>query len=215
MTDDPWRKPDPKPPAPPPPASVPPPDYPPPPGYGPPAGHGQAPGYPPPYAPLPYGSPGGPAYNPYNPYQAPLPKRGGIKRLVWILCTVGVLVLGGCGVGIYFLAKSVTKNADAANAFLRDVRDQQFSAAYQRLCPGQATTEAQFTGALQAASSRAHAVTSFDITNSNTSVVSGGGTTRTASGNVTFTGGETGPIVFSLGQNDGHLCIESGYATLF
>jgi hypothetical protein len=211
VTDDPWRKPDPK-------APVPPPAYGPPPGYAPPPGYGQPQGYPSPgYAPMPYGppgAPGAPAYG-YNPYQAPLPKRGGFRRLLWILCTVGVLVLGGCGVGIYFLAKSVTKNADAANAFLRDVRDQQFTSAYQRLCPGQAIPEAQFVGDLQSAESRGHAVTSFDITNSNTSVVSGAGTTRTASGNVTFVGGETGPIVFSLGLNDGHLCIESGYATLF
>jgi hypothetical protein len=126
-----------------------------------------------------------------------------------------VLVLGGCGVGVYFLAKSVTKNADAANAFLRDVRDQQFSAAYQRLCPGSAIPEAQFTADLQAAATRGHAVTSFDITNSNTSVVNGLGTTRTASGTVTYTGGVSAPIEFSLAQNDGQLCIESGYATLF
>ena len=192
MTDDPWRKPDPGAPVPPP-----------------------ASGWPPGYGATPYGPPGAPAYNPYNPYQAPLPKRGGIKRLVWVLCTVGLLVLGGCGVGIYFLAKSVTKNADEANAFLRAVRDQQFSAAYQRLCPGQGIAESQFVGDLQSAASRGHAVTSFDITSSNTSVVSGSGTTRTASGTVTFTGGLSAPIAFSLGETGGHLCIESGYATLF
>jgi hypothetical protein len=201
VTEDPWRKPDPHAPAPPP-AQGPPPGYFPPPGYAPPA-YGQ-----------PYGPPGAPAYA-YNPYQAPLPKRDGFKRLLWILCTVGVLVLGGCGVGIFFLAKSVTKNADEANAFLRDVRDQQFSAAYQRLCPGPAIPEAQFTGDLQAAASRGHAVTSFDITTSNTSVVSGVGTTRTAGGTVTFNGGVSAPIEFSLGQDSGHLCVESGYATLF
>jgi hypothetical protein len=95
------------------------------------------------------------------------------------------------------------------------VRDLQFSAAYRQLCPGQAMTEAQFVGDLQSAESRGHAVISYDVTNSNTSVVSGSGTTRTASGNVTFVGGETGPIAFSLGKNDGHLCVESGYASLF
>lgn len=207
MTDDPWRKPDAN-------APVPPPAWGPPPGY-PPAGQASPPGYAPGYGQMPYGPPGAPGYGAYNPYQAPLPKRGGVKRLVWILCTFGLLVLGGCGTGIYFLAKSVTKNADEANSFLRNVRDQQFSAAYQQLCPGQMITEAEFIGDLQTASSRGHAVTSFDITNSNTSVVSGSGTTRTASGNVTFTGGETGPIAFSLRKNDGHLCVESGYAALF
>jgi hypothetical protein len=161
---------------------------------------------------MPYGPPGAQAY---NPYQAPLPKRGGFKRLLWILGTVGVLVLGGCGAGIYFLAKSVTKNADAANALLRDVRDQHFSAAYQRLCPPPGIAEAQFTANLQKAVARGHAVTSFDITASNTSFTSGLGETRTASGTVTFTGGVSAPIEFSLALNDGHLCIESGYAGLF
>jgi hypothetical protein len=186
VADDPWRKPDPSAPAPPP-------------AYGPPPG----------YAPMPYGPPGAP----YNPYQAPLPKRGGFKRLLWILCTVGVLVLGGCGVGIYLLAKSVTKNADAVNAFLRDVRDSHFDAAYQRLCPDVRSAEPQLPTQLQAAAG-GHAVTSFDITASNTSVSSGIGTTRTASGTVTFTGGLSTSVVFSLGQDDGRLCIQSGYASL-
>jgi hypothetical protein len=106
VTDDPWRKPDPPPAVPPPPPPYP--TYPGPPPYGPPNA------YQTPYGPPPYGQ-----YNPNNPYNAPLPQPGGIGRLLWILCGAGLLLLGGCGVGIYFLAHSLTKNADDSNSARR------------------------------------------------------------------------------------------------
>jgi hypothetical protein len=209
VTDDPWRKPDPN-------APVPPPAYGPPGGYYVAPAQAPAPSYPPQYA------PGPPAYNPYNaynPYQAPLPKRGGYKRLLWILGTVGVLVLGGCGVGIWFVANSVTKNIAAANTFLGDVRDQNFTAAYQRLCPEarNGVSDTRFTGALQSAASRGHQVISFDITASNSSenFGSNSGTVRTASGNVTFSGGQSELLTFELGSSEGQVCVLSGYAALF
>lgn len=201
MTDDPWRKPDPPPAVPPPPPPYP--TYPGPPPYGPPNA------YQTPYGPPPYGQ--------YNPYNAPLPQPGGIGRLLWILCGAGLLLLGGCGVGIYFLAHSLTKNADEVNAFLRNVRDQQFSAAYQHLCPfeREGTSQAEFTTALQSASARGHALTSFDITSSNTSTISGIGTRRTASGDATFRDGTSRPVGFELDKQSGHLCILSGFAALY
>ncbi len=209
MADDPWRKPDPDPQVFPPSGAAPPP-YRPPNPYGPPPVYGP----PPTYGVPPYGPPGS---LPYNPYQAPLPKRGGVGRLLWVLCTLGVLVLGGCGVGIYFLATSVTKNADEVNSFLRDVRDQRFTAAYQHLCPGirAGVAATQFTGALQAAAARGHGVSSFDITSSNTSVSTGSGSTRTASGTVTFNGGVSTPVTFALDKSGGSLCILTGYSALF
>jgi hypothetical protein len=204
VTDDPWRKPDP-------PQSVPPPQppYPQYPQYPGAAPYGPPNAYPAQYDPPPYGQ-----YNPNNPYQAPLPKRGGIGRLLWILCTAGILVLGGCGVGIYFLAHSLTKNADEVNAFLRNVRDQQFSAAYQHLCPSVGTSETALVTALQSAASRGHEVTSFDITSSNTSKVSGAGTLRSAAGEVTFADHTTREVAFTLDKPSGHLCISSGFTSL-
>jgi hypothetical protein len=207
VTDDPWRKPDPSAPV-------------------------TAPAYAPvtssyPTAPDYYGTPPVPgqyAYAPpaalaYNPYQAPLPKRGGYKRLLWILGSVGVLVLGGCGVGIFFAAKSVTKNIGATNAFLRDVRDQQFAAAYGRLCPSEqaAGTAAQFAAGLQAAVADGHGVTSYDITSANTTenFGDGGGTSRTASGTVTFANGQTEHLTFALYESGGRLCVLSGVQPLF
>jgi hypothetical protein len=181
------------------------------PGYGP-APHYGYPAYGPPY-----GQPGAPPYDPNNPYQAPLPKRGGFGRLLWILCTLGILVLGGCGVGIYLLAHNLTKNADEVNAFLRNVRDQQSSAAYQRLCPSvQAGLPlGNFTTDLQAAVLRGHGLASFDITSSNTSTATGLGTIRTATGEVTFRDGSSRPVSFTLEKPSGHLCISSGFTDLF
>ena len=212
MTDDPWRKPDPNPP-------LPPPAYGPPPGYYPgPSGDPNAPSYPPQYVPpgpVPYA-----AYNPaYNPYQAPLPQRGGYKRLLWILGTAGLLVLGGCGVGIWFVVHSASKNINATNDFLRDVRDRQFTSAYQRLCPGAQANVAsdRFTSSLQSAVDRGHAVSSYDILSASTSEHFGGGSTtvRTAEGTVRFADGASEILTFELDISAGHLCVLSGYAALF
>jgi hypothetical protein len=156
-------------------------------------------------------------YNAHNPYQSPLPKRGGYKRLLWILGTVGVLVLGGCGVGIWFVANSVTKNTDATNAFLGDVRDQNFTAAYQRLCPGvRATvTAAQFTGEFSAAAEGGNGVTSFDITASS-SETSGTnlGPVSTATGRVNFAGRESRIVTFALQKSGAGLCVAFGFEDL-
>jgi hypothetical protein len=219
MTDDPWRKTDPAgPPAQPDPYAPPPPAAPPygvPPAYAP-------PGYPPAphYGQPPYGPPGSPPYNPYyayNPYQGPLPKRGGFGRLLWILCTLGVLVLGGCGVGIYFLAQQVTQNADEVNAFLRNMRDQQYSAAYQHLCPSvrAGLPVTNFTTLAQGAATRGHGVSSYDITASSTSAVTGSGTIRTASGRVSYRDGTSSLVTFTLDKPSGHLCIATGYNEIF
>jgi hypothetical protein len=237
VTDDPWKTPDPNAPPPSPPPTQqyppqpppgyppqPPPGYPPPPGYAPPlGGYAMPPGYPPPpvYAPPGYGPPvyappgGYGGYDPNNPYGAPLPKRGGIKRLVWILSTVGVLVLGGCGVGIYFVATNLTKNADEVNAFLRNVRDHRYDLAYQRLCPTarEGLSSSEFDANLQAAVDRSHAVVSFDILNVNTSSGTGG-SSRTAGGEVFFSDGRSVFVDFVLSKSDGQLCVLSGFQSL-
>ncbi len=206
MTDDPWRKPDPSDPGPPP-GYVPPPNWAPP-AYGP-AGNVPHPTYGQP----PYGPAGS---QPYNPYQAPAPKPGSIGRLVWILCTAGLLLLGGCGVGIFYLAKSVTKNADEVNSFLRSVRNQQFDSAYKQLCPSAQSrvTESDFTAALAHAAAFRYGVGSYDITSSRTSG-SGIGTQRSASGYVTFFNGSPVYVTFHLQKQGGHLCILDGFTALY
>jgi hypothetical protein len=198
MTEDPWRRPDPDRPPPqyaPPPYGAPP-QYAPPPGYG----YGPPPGY------APYAPPG---------YYQPLPKRGGLKRLIWLLSVLGVLVLGGCATGIYFLVGALSKNADAVNAFLKDVRDQRFSAAYDRLCPSAqaAQPRAEFTDGLHSAAADGRGVSSYDITSSKTQTTNGS-TERTAGGDVTFGDGRTRDITFSLGKSNGTLCINGGYDLL-
>lgn len=158
-------------------------------------------------------------FHAYVPYRAPLPKRGGYKRLLLILGTVGLLVLGGCGVGIYFAASSVSKDIHAANVFLGDVHNKQFAAAYQRLCPSEQHrgTETQFAGLLQTAAARGHGVSRFDIKSASTTENFGSdsGTTRTAGGTVTFTSGDSAHVTFDLGSSGGQLCISSGYEVLF
>jgi hypothetical protein len=132
------------------------------------------------------------------------------------LSTVGVLLLGGCGVGVYFLVGTLTKNADEVNAFLRNVRDQQFVAAYNRLCPGVQQTESQadFSSELQAASVRGHGVTSFNITSSNTETGTSG-SNRSAGGTVRFADGESSQLTFFLEKNGSDLCISYGYTLLW
>jgi hypothetical protein len=138
-----------------------------------------------------------------------------LKRLIWLLSVLGVLVLGGCATGIYFLVGALSKNADAVNAFLKDVRDQRFSAAYDRLCPSAQSgqTRAAFTDGLQSAVTDGRGVSSYDITSSKTRTTNGS-TERTAAGDVTFRDGSTRYITFSLGKWDGRLCINGGYDLL-
>jgi hypothetical protein len=188
VTEDPWRGPD---------QNQPPPQYAPPPQYPPSQ-----------YPPSQYGPP--PGYAPPGYYQ-PLPKRGGLKRLIWLLSVLGVLVLGGCGVGIYFLVGALSKNADAVNAFLKDVRDQRFAAAYDRLCPSvQAVqTRDEFADGLRRAATDGRGVSSYDITSSETHTTNGV-TRRTAGGDVSFRDGSSRYITFSLGKANGKLCLAGG-----
>jgi hypothetical protein len=204
VTDDPWRKPD-RNESPPPPA--PPPVYGSPPAYGPQPGYAPPPGPPPAYGPAP-GSPG------FNPYAAPPPQRS-IKRLVLIVSIVALLALGGCGVGIYYIFRNVGKNADTVNAFLRNVRDQRFGAAYGQLCPAAraAQSAGTFVQDLTSAAARGHGVTSFDINSVNTTSTNGV-TTRTAGGAVRFADGANRTITFTLGKSGSRLCVFSGYQLL-
>ena len=175
---------------------------------------GDSPGPPPQYGQPQYGPPPQYGYAPYGPpgYNQPLPKRGGYKTLFWILGTVGVLVLGGCGVGIFFAARTVTENADTVNAFLKDVRDQRYAAAYDRICPSRrgAVTESAFTSQQRQAVSDGRALTSYDITSSSTNNTNGV-TTRTAAGNLSFADGRSYYAAFSLRREDGRLCITTGF----
>ncbi|HEX4019420.1 MAG TPA: hypothetical protein VHX15_21985 [Frankiaceae bacterium] len=160
------------------------------------------------------------AYQNYAPNQAPLPKRGGYRRLFWILGTVGVLVLGGCGVGIFFAVNSVGKDIHAANAFLSDVRHSQFTAAYQRLCSSEQArgTADQFAADLQAAAARGHGVTGYNINSGNTTENFGSGgssTSHSAGGTVNFASGESERVTLVLQDAHGQLCVLSGYEGLF
>jgi hypothetical protein len=212
---DPWRKPDPgQPPVQPPPQYAPAPQYGPPPQYGYP-GSGSAPQY----APAPqYGPPPQYGYPPYGPpgYQQPLPKRGGIKKLVWFLVIVGTLVLGGCGVGIYFLVGFATQNADAVNAYLADVKAQRYDAAYDRLCSSVRSSEprASFVESQREAVSSGRGLTSYDITSSETNSTNGV-TSRTASGDASFADGSSRDVFFTLRKENGKLCIASGATSLY
>jgi hypothetical protein len=134
---------------------------------------------------------------------------------VWILSILGVLLLGGCGAAVFFLVQSVSKNADAVNNFLRDVRNQQFGSAYSRLCPDVRAGEpaSAFVRSLQSARDRGHGVNSYEIRTVRTSSVNGF-TTRTAGGTVKFADGTSEVITFGLEKSGSGLCVASGYRFL-
>ncbi len=128
-----------------------------------------------------------------------------------------VLVLAAtCGIGGYALYRSQLKvNADAVNAYLGAMRDQNYSAAYDKLCANDRAqgTSAEYGQAAMAARADGRGVRSFDITSVNTNS-SNGVTGRTAGGTVTFTNGTTVTRTFGLGKENGTLCIDSGYTDL-
>ena len=178
------------------------------------AGRDPAPSGPPPpqYGPPQYGPPPQYGYAPYGPpgYHQPLPQRGSNKTLFWILGTVGVLVLGGCGVGIFYAARTVTENADVVNAYLKDVKAQRYAAAYDRICPSSRTSESAYTAQQRRMVADGRALTSYDITSSSTDNTNGF-TTRTAAGDLSFADGRRFYAAFSLRREDGRLCITTGY----
>ena len=173
MTDDPWKKPDPNAPKPPPPPpQYPPQQYPrqypphrstprlwaasglrPPPGYGPPGGYA-------------------PRRLRRRSTTRTIPTARRCRSAEASSGWSGFCRRSGCwcsaaaGSASTSSPTTLTKNADEVNAFLRNVRDHQFTTAYDQLCPGVRRVdraESDFASHLQAAVDRGHGVTSFDI----------------------------------------------------
>jgi hypothetical protein len=179
------------------------------PGYG----QGQ-PGY----------GPGGPQQpgpsNPYGPpaygYGAPPPRRRNGRKILFIVLAVVLVLLATCGIGGYALYRSQLKvNADKVNDFLGDMRDQNYSAAYDQLCANDRAqgSSSDFASAAKAARDANRGVQSFDIKSVNTNN-SNGVVTRTAGGRVTLTNGTSRVRTFGLQKENGKLCIDTGYADL-
>jgi hypothetical protein len=128
-----------------------------------------------------------------------------------------VLVLfAGCGIGGYVLYRSQLKvNADAVNEFLGAMRDQDYQAAYDKLCAGERArgSSSEFAAAARSARDDGRGVRSFDIHNVNTNSANGV-TTRTAGGRVTYTDGTVTNPTYELRKENGELCIATGYAPL-
>jgi hypothetical protein len=178
---------------------------PPPPGYGsPPPGYGQA--GPPPYG---YG------YGPTPPGYGRPPHPHRTRNILLIVLAVVLLVLGGCGAGAYALYRSQKANADTTNEFLRGLRDQNYSAAYDKLCSrvrAQVSAD-QFAEAARASRDNNRGVRSYRINNVSTHSTNGV-TTRTAGGRVTLTDGTVRTETYYLDKESGTLCVLSGYDDL-
>jgi hypothetical protein len=129
---------------------------------------------------------------------------------------VVLVLLAACGIGGFALYKSQLKvNADAVNDYLGDMRDQNYDAAYNKLCANDRAqgTPAEYAAAAQQARSAGRGVAKFNIKDVNTHS-SNGVTTRTAGGTITYTNGSTVSRTFGLGKENGQLCIDTGYADL-
>ncbi|WP_134350920.1 hypothetical protein [Frankia sp. B2] len=85
------------------------------------------PGWPPPVPPISWGGPGWPG-------GPPAPRR---SRARWLIPLVLVLALltGAGGTGLFLLLRSTDGPANAVRAYLMEVRDSRYEAAYVRLCP--------------------------------------------------------------------------------
>jgi hypothetical protein len=125
-------------------------------------------------------------------------------------------LLAACGIGGYALYSSQLKvNADAANDFLKGLRDENYDAAYNKLCSGERDdgTSAEFADAARSARSANKGVASYSIKSVNTNN-SNGIVTRTAGGTVTLTDGTRRPTTFFLDKENDELCISGGYEAL-
>lgn len=183
------------------------------PGYGQP-GYGQ-PGQPGQQGPQqPYGQPG--YGQPYAPGFPPPPRRRNGRKILFIVLGVLLVLLATCGIGGYALFRGTIKaNADAANEFLGAMRDQDYGAAYDKLCSNDRAqgTREEFGEAARSAREDGRGVQDFDIDSVNTNNTNGV-TTRTAGGRLTYTNGTSNPVTFTLGKENDELCIDTGYAPL-
>jgi hypothetical protein len=189
-------------------------------GYGQPGGQpGQygPPGQQPPYAQQPYGQ------NPYGqpgfgggpgPYGPPPQRRNG-RKILFIVLGVVFLLLAGCGALIFTVYRGTKANADTVNTYLGAMRDQNYDAAYNKLCAADRAqgTSAEYAEAARGARDAGRGVAGFDIKDVNTNSTNGV-TTRTAGGTVTYTNGSKVNSTFGLGKENGELCIDTGYADL-
>jgi hypothetical protein len=138
----------------------------------------------------------------YDPELAPPPDPQGDRRLLWIVGVLTVLLLAGMGLALYVRSHSAGKEKNAANAFVSDVRDHRFGAAYARLCPGKQAkiSQPKFTASVQNAAAHGHGVRSFHFLSGNSSqhVTSGSGTAHVAQGTVVFTNGQSAVLTLLL-----------------
>jgi hypothetical protein len=155
----------------------------------------------------------------YDPELAPPPDPRGDRRVMWILGVLTVVLVAGLGLALYLRSHSSSTQKNTANAFLRDVRDRQFTAAYARLCPIEqakiaATT---FASSLQEAAGRGRGLRSYDIVSARSSQLTGGGsgTAPVVQAEARVADGQSTVLTLVLGSSGGQQCVLSGERDLF
>ncbi|HEX4433134.1 MAG TPA: hypothetical protein VHZ96_27935 [Frankiaceae bacterium] len=155
----------------------------------------------------------------YDPELAPAPDPQGDRRVMRILAVLTVVLIAGLGLAIYVRSHASSTQKNTVNAFLGDVRDRQYTAAYARLCPGeQASLSATaFASSLQAAVRQGHGLNSFTFVSGRSSQLIKGGpaSAPVAQADARLTNGQSTVITLVLGSSGGQQCVVSGERDLF
>ena len=155
----------------------------------------------------------------HDPALAPPPDPQGDRRVMWILGVLTLALVAGMGLALYVRSHASSTQKHTANAFLGDVRDRQFPAAYARLCPSEQAKipAATFASALQRAAGRGHGLSSYDIVSARSSQLINGGpaTAPVVQADAKRADGQSTVITLVLGSSGGQQCVMSGERDLF
>jgi hypothetical protein len=155
----------------------------------------------------------------YDPELAPPPDPRGDRRVMWILGVLTVVLIAGMGLALFVRSHASSTQKKTVNAFLSDVRDHRYAAAYARLCPSEQADIAApaFASALQGAAGRGHGLRSYDGVSARSSqLVDGGpGTAPVVQADARLTDGQSTVVTLVLGSSGGHQCVMSGERDLF
>jgi hypothetical protein len=162
-----------------------------------------------------------PALSPiaYDPDLAPPADPRGDRRVMWIIGVLTLALIAGVGLAYYVRSHSSGTQKNTANAFLGDVHDRRFAAAYARLCPAERAkiVPTKFASSLRSAAAHGRGIRSYDIVSARSGqlIDRGAHTAPVVQAEAVRDDGQSTVITLVLDSSQGQQCVLSGEQDLF
>ena len=127
-----------------------------------------------------------PGYQAYPPAQAEPQKKS--RKWLWILLAIPLLILLGIGGCTALLVSSIGEPIDATNAFVADLDNQDFAAAYNQLCTTTKGAVGPDQWAAEVEAGLGGEITDYNFTEASVSSSSGQQSTATVTGTIAVDG---------------------------